>query len=57
MTICKFCNRPVPPVKLVPSAKERAEKFGGKPSDYVKLFDRDYHVECLIREWYTIKKS
>jgi hypothetical protein len=48
--ICKFCNRPVPPVKLVPSAEERAAKSGEPPSFYVKLFRRDYHTTCLIKE-------
>jgi len=42
-------------VVLVPSAKERAEKFGGKPSDYIKLFTA--HAKCQIenREKETIE--
>ncbi len=41
--ICAHCKRPV---VLVPSAEERARKFGGSPSDYVKLFP--LHVDCLL---------
>lgn len=40
---CSICNKPI---VLVPSAKERAEKYGGKPSDYTKLFTT--HTDCLI---------
>lgn len=42
---CKICNKPV---VLVPSAKDRAAKFGGKPSDYTKLFDT--HSTCLVNK-------
>lgn len=41
--ICDICNKPV---VLVPSAKERAKKYGGKPSDYVRLFPR--HAACQL---------
>ena len=49
---CSICGKKI---ILVPSAKERAELYGGKPSDYVKLFTE--HSECLIqkREKDTIK--
>ncbi len=40
---CTICNKPI---VLVPSAKERAVKFGGKPSDYVKLFTS--HTTCFL---------
>ena len=40
---CKYCGKPV---VLVPSAVERAKKFGGKPSDYTKLFPS--HAKCII---------
>lgn len=40
---CSQCGKPI---VLIPSAKERAEKVGGKPSDYTKLFT--IHAECLI---------
>jgi hypothetical protein len=30
----------------VPSAKERADKYGGKPSDYTKLFTQ--HSSCAL---------
>ena len=40
---CKICGKPI---ILVPSAEERARKFGGSPSDYIKLFDAC--AECLI---------
>lgn len=40
---CTICGKPV---VLVPSAKERAAKAGGKPSDYTKLFTA--HTQCTI---------
>jgi len=40
---CTICKKPV---VLVPSAAERAAKFGGKPSDYTKLFTA--HGECVV---------
>ncbi len=40
---CSICGKKI---VLVPSAKERAEKYGGKPSDYTKLFT--VHAECAI---------
>lgn len=42
---CRICNEPI---VLIPSAKERADKFGGKPSDYAKLFTT--HSLCLLEE-------
>lgn len=49
---CSICGKKI---ILVPSAKERAKQYGGKPSDYTKLFTE--HSECLIqkREQDTIK--
>jgi hypothetical protein len=49
---CSICGKKI---ILVPSAKERAKRYGGKPSDYSKLFTE--HHECLIqkREQDTIK--
>ena len=41
---CKYCNKPI---VLVPSAVERANKYGGKPKDYTKLFE--YHAACMIK--------
>ena len=40
---CSICNKPI---KLIPSAKERAKKHGGKPSDYTKLFTT--HTKCQL---------
>ncbi len=40
---CTHCGKPI---ALVPSAKERAEKYGGKPSDYTRLFTM--HSQCQI---------
>ena len=40
---CTICHKPI---ILVPSAKERAKKFGGKPNEYTKLFTE--HAECVI---------
>lgn len=42
---CTICNKPV---VLVPSASERARKYGGKPSDYTKLFPQ--HTDCLVQK-------
>ncbi len=42
---CRICNEPI---VLIPSAKERADKFGGKPSDYTKLFTT--HSLCLLEK-------
>jgi len=43
MSNCTICGKPI---VLIPSAKERAAKFGGKPSDYTRLFTT--HADCLI---------
>jgi len=40
---CNICNKEI---KLVPSAQERATKYGGKPSDYTSLFTT--HSECNL---------
>ncbi len=40
---CKICGKPI---VLIPSANERAKKFGGSPSDYINMFDT--HADCLI---------
>lgn len=40
---CKHCGKPI---VLVPSAKERARRYGGKPEDYTRLFD--YHAACTL---------
>ena len=42
---CSICGKKI---ILVPSAKERAKRYGGKPSDYTKLFTE--HHECLIQK-------
>lgn len=40
---CTICGKPV---VLVPSAAERARKYGGKPSDYTRLFTE--HAACAV---------
>lgn len=40
---CTHCGKPI---ELVPSAAERAKKYGGVPSDYTKLFTM--HSDCAI---------
>ena len=40
---CTLCGKPI---TLVPSARERADRYGGKPADYTRLFRQ--HAECLI---------
>lgn len=42
---CTICGKPI---ELVPSAAERAKKFGGRPSDYTKLFTE--HAKCIIEK-------
>jgi hypothetical protein len=43
--ICNICNKPV---VLVPSAAERAMRFGGSPSDYIRLFRQ--HAACIVKQ-------
>jgi hypothetical protein len=42
---CTICGKPI---VLMPSAQERARKFGGKPSDYTKLFTE--HATCTVEK-------
>jgi hypothetical protein len=42
---CTICKRPI---VLVPSAVERAKKYGGKPSDYTRAFTT--HPHCSIEQ-------
>jgi hypothetical protein len=42
---CTICGKPI---KLVPSASERAAKYGGKPSDYTNLFT--VHAVCQVQK-------
>lgn len=45
MSNCTICNKPI---VLVPSAAERAKRYGGKPSDYTACFTT--HSDCAIRK-------
>jgi len=45
MANCTICDKPI---ILTPSAAERAEKHGGKPSDYTKLFTT--HSKCFVEK-------
>lgn len=40
---CKICGKPV---VLVPSAAERAAKYGGSAKDYIALFTT--HAVCYV---------
>lgn len=40
---CKYCNKPV---VLMPSAAERARRYGGVPADYTALFPN--HSACEV---------
>lgn len=40
---CTLCGKPI---VLVPSAKERADKYGGRPADYTNLFTQ--HTDCAL---------
>lgn len=42
---CTICDKKI---VLVPSAAERARKFGGKPSDYTSLFTT--HSQCAVNK-------
>ena len=43
---CRICGEPV---VLGPSARERADRGGGSPSDYTSLFTT--HTGCAMREY------
>ncbi len=43
---CTICHKPI---TLNPSAAERAKRFGGKASDYTRLFTT--HSDCAIEEY------
>ena len=45
MAKCSICGKAI---KLQPSAAERARRYGGKASDYTKLFRQ--HADCLIKQ-------
>ena len=42
---CSICGKPI---ILIPSAAERAKKYGGRPSDYTKLFTT--HSACALQK-------
>ena len=42
---CTICGKPI---KLTPSAGERARKFDGQPSDYTAIFTQ--HVSCALKK-------
>ena len=44
----KKCNICGEDIILKPSAKRRAEKYGGKPSDYLDMFS--VHAKCALRK-------
>lgn len=48
---CRICNKPV---VLVPSATERAAKFGGEPADYTALFTTHSKCQLAKREQDTL---
>ena len=41
---CRHCHKPV---ILQPSARARAERFGGTPRDYTLLFPN--HADCVVK--------
>ena len=45
MAKCTLCKKEI---VLVPSAAERANRYGGNASDYTKLFTT--HSECSIKK-------
>lgn len=42
---CTICHKPI---VLVPSARQRAERYGGVPEDYTRLFTA--HAKCQVEE-------
>lgn len=42
---CTICGKEI---VLIPSARERADKYGGKPSDYTRLFTE--HTSCTLEK-------
>jgi hypothetical protein len=42
---CSICKQEI---ELVPSAAERAKKFGGTASHYTRLFTK--HAACIIQK-------
>lgn len=42
---CSICHKEI---VLSPSASERAKKYGGRSSDYTKLFTE--HTECALKK-------
>lgn len=40
---CTHCNKPI---VLVPSARERAQRYGGTPESYTRLFTA--HAQCQL---------
>ena len=42
--LCSHCGKPI---ILVPSAQEKAKKFGGSASDYTRLFT--IHTDCQLK--------
>ncbi len=42
---CTICGKNI---VLIPSAKERAAKYGGKPADYTALFTE--HAACTVEK-------
>lgn len=40
---CSLCHKEI---VLIPSASQRARKFGGRPVDYTRLFK--VHPECAL---------
>jgi len=49
---CTICKKPI---TLVPSARERAEKFGGTPASYTALFTT--HTHCFLQKRATDTKE
>lgn len=49
---CTICTKEI---VLVPSAAERAKKYGGSPSDYTKLFRTHAHCQLAKREQETLE--
>lgn len=49
---CTLCDKPV---ILQPSAKARAERYGGAPRDYTILFPRHADCELKAREQGTLE--
>lgn len=47
---CTICGEKI---VLIPSAQERARKFGGSPNDYIQIFRQ--HTHCILAKRHPVR--